>query len=209
MCRADRFPGRDTDLARVVENLATNAARYARTTVSVLGPAAPRQRVEFTVTDDGPGIAQADRARIFERFSTLDESRSPRPKRGRSRPLDRVGDRRGPRGIDLRRGCARHRCGLRRTTSRPLTWFASLVASLAPFRGRGACRSERASGTSGLPVEEELEHQRAGVDVGGGVPELLFELRYRLAGPRVAAAVHDVEHGGGLAPLPGPLAHLV
>ena len=40
-----------------------------------------RQRdgvVEFTVSDDGPGIAAADRARIFERFSTLEDARSRR-----------------------------------------------------------------------------------------------------------------------------------
>jgi signal transduction histidine kinase len=67
--------GRDTDLGRLVENLATNAARYARTTVSF----SVRQvdgMVEFTVADDGPGIAAEDRTKIFERFSTLDDARS-------------------------------------------------------------------------------------------------------------------------------------
>jgi len=67
--------GRDTDLGRLVENLATNAARYARTTVAF----SVRQAdgiVEFTVTDDGPGIAAEDRTKIFERFSTLDDARS-------------------------------------------------------------------------------------------------------------------------------------
>lgn len=67
--------GRDTDLARVVENLATNAARYAATTivfsVQQVGPT-----VEFTVSDDGPGIPVADRARIFERFGTVDDART-------------------------------------------------------------------------------------------------------------------------------------
>jgi signal transduction histidine kinase len=33
--------------------------------------------VELTVSDDGPGIAVDDRARIFERFSTLEDARSP------------------------------------------------------------------------------------------------------------------------------------
>jgi len=68
--------GRDTDLGRLVENLATNAARYAATTVAF----SVQQRagvVEFTVSDDGPGIAAADRTRIFERFSTLEDARSP------------------------------------------------------------------------------------------------------------------------------------
>jgi signal transduction histidine kinase len=67
--------GRDTDLARVIENLAANAARHARTTVAF----AVRQLdgvVELAVIDDGPGIAAADRGRIFERFTTLDDARS-------------------------------------------------------------------------------------------------------------------------------------
>jgi signal transduction histidine kinase len=32
--------------------------------------------VELAVSDDGPGIAAADRGRIFERFTTLDDARS-------------------------------------------------------------------------------------------------------------------------------------
>jgi signal transduction histidine kinase len=67
--------GRDTDLVRVVENLATNAARHAETMVAF----SVRQidgEVEFTVTDDGPGIAPSDRDRIFERFSILEDGRS-------------------------------------------------------------------------------------------------------------------------------------
>jgi signal transduction histidine kinase len=67
--------GRDTDLARVIENLATNAARHASSVVAF----SVRQLdgdVEFTVMDDGPGIPPGDRARIFERFSTLEDTRS-------------------------------------------------------------------------------------------------------------------------------------
>lgn len=67
--------GRDTDLVRLVENLATNAARYAATTVS-FGVHQFGDTVELVVDDDGPGIAPADRERVFERFATLDEART-------------------------------------------------------------------------------------------------------------------------------------
>jgi signal transduction histidine kinase len=67
--------GRDTDLGRMVENLASNASRYARSaiafTVHQFG-----DTVELLVDDDGPGIPEAERARIFERFNTLDPARS-------------------------------------------------------------------------------------------------------------------------------------
>jgi signal transduction histidine kinase len=65
---------RDTDIARVIENLATNAARHAATTVGF----AVRQIdgvVELSVTDDGPGIAPGDRTQVFERFHRVDDGR--------------------------------------------------------------------------------------------------------------------------------------
>ena len=68
--------GRDTDLVRLVENLATNAARYARSVVSFTVHQFG-DTVELIVDDDGPGIDPADRERIFERFATLDGARTP------------------------------------------------------------------------------------------------------------------------------------
>jgi signal transduction histidine kinase len=67
--------GRDTELGRLVQNLATNAARHARTTVA-FSVQEHGGVVELAVSDDGPGIAAADRARIFERFGTLGGPRS-------------------------------------------------------------------------------------------------------------------------------------
>jgi signal transduction histidine kinase len=68
--------GRESDLARVIENLATNASRHARTTVA-FSVRELADVVVFAVTDDGPGIDAADRDRVFERFRTLDDARSP------------------------------------------------------------------------------------------------------------------------------------
>ena len=68
-------PGAARDLGRVVTNLVDNAARHARTAVDVtvtVGASA----VVVTVDDDGPGIPPADRERVFERFTRLDEGRA-------------------------------------------------------------------------------------------------------------------------------------
>lgn len=70
-----RVRGRSDDLARVVRNLLDNAQRHAHSRVTVvLGHAGPF--VELVVSDDGPGIAEVDRSRIFERFTRLDDARS-------------------------------------------------------------------------------------------------------------------------------------
>src|SRR5581483_6047626 len=79
--------GREEHLARVVRNLLENAARHARTRVTVTltsapaaggenGSAAGGGELELVVADDGPGIDPADRARVFDRFTRLDDARS-------------------------------------------------------------------------------------------------------------------------------------
>ncbi|MBA2279902.1 MAG: HAMP domain-containing histidine kinase [Actinomycetota bacterium] len=62
-------------LRRVVRNLLDNAGRHARTTVAIELHEEP-DGVLLAVTDDGPGIAAADRDRVFERFTRLDDARS-------------------------------------------------------------------------------------------------------------------------------------
>jgi PAS domain S-box-containing protein len=61
--------GDDARITQVLNNLIANAAKYAPagTTISVSGRALA-DRVEISVTDQGPGITPADQARIFERF---------------------------------------------------------------------------------------------------------------------------------------------
>jgi signal transduction histidine kinase len=67
--------GREEELGRMLENLLDNASRYARDriTVTVTEPAAGLVGVE--VHDDGPGIPEADRERVFERFARVDQAR--------------------------------------------------------------------------------------------------------------------------------------
>jgi signal transduction histidine kinase len=63
------------ELRRAVANLVDNAVRSARTQVRLeLGSDAGGVRI--AVVDDGPGIAEADRERVFDRFTRLDEARS-------------------------------------------------------------------------------------------------------------------------------------
>ncbi|MET7340792.1 HAMP domain-containing sensor histidine kinase [Streptomyces sp. NPDC005547] len=62
-------------LARVLGNLLDNAERHAVRSVSVtVGRSA--DGVLVTVTDDGSGVPEAERERVFERFVRLDEARA-------------------------------------------------------------------------------------------------------------------------------------
>ncbi|GHI24244.1 hypothetical protein Shyd_56150 [Streptomyces hydrogenans] len=68
-------PGNPVHLDRLLRNLLANACRYARTEVTVTVGRAGSDLV-LTVQDDGPGIPPADRARVFDRFTRLDEARA-------------------------------------------------------------------------------------------------------------------------------------
>ncbi|MEO8749836.1 MAG: HAMP domain-containing sensor histidine kinase [Allobranchiibius sp.] len=61
-------------LDRIARNLLDNAVRHAHTSVVVRLESTPGE-VVLTVGDDGPGIAPADRQRVFERFTRLDDAR--------------------------------------------------------------------------------------------------------------------------------------
>jgi signal transduction histidine kinase len=78
--RIEALPGPDLtvsmgpgELDRILANLVGNAARHAATVR--LSAARRAERVVVVVEDDGPGIAPAERDRVFERFARLDEAR--------------------------------------------------------------------------------------------------------------------------------------
>jgi signal transduction histidine kinase len=68
--------GDATRLERLVANLLDNAVRHAATTVSVRLRDDSDGIALLVVDDDGPGIPPADRARVIEPFTRLDEARS-------------------------------------------------------------------------------------------------------------------------------------
>ena len=72
---AGRVVGRRGDLASMVRHLVDNAARHAASQVQVTLSSAEGQ-VLLAVDDDGPGIAEPDRERVFERFGRLEEART-------------------------------------------------------------------------------------------------------------------------------------
>ena len=79
VCAADtgslEVSGSRGQLARVVGNLLDNAERHAERLVAV-SVRADRGDVLVEVTDDGAGVPEAERERIFERFVRLDDARS-------------------------------------------------------------------------------------------------------------------------------------
>lgn len=64
----------ESHFQRALGNLLDNAARHATAEVAVTVVAADAEIV-ITVDDDGPGIPLAERERVFERFTRLDEGR--------------------------------------------------------------------------------------------------------------------------------------
>jgi signal transduction histidine kinase len=72
---AGRVDGDPAGLRRVLRNLGDNAARHAAGRLAFTLVERNGQ-VLLGVDDDGPGIPEADRARVFERFVRLDDARA-------------------------------------------------------------------------------------------------------------------------------------
>ena len=62
-------------VARALLNLMRNACRYAARQVAVHAEATPLGGLRLVVEDDGPGIPEEDRGRVFEPFVRVDTSR--------------------------------------------------------------------------------------------------------------------------------------
>lgn len=70
---APDFRGDSEDLAEIVGALAENAVKWAQSAVRLAAePCA--DGLQITVTDDGPGIPEADRSRLLTRGARLDET---------------------------------------------------------------------------------------------------------------------------------------
>ena len=67
--------GNAEQLGRVVRNLLDNAARHAASRITVTLTESEGSAV-LTVADDGPGVPEGERERIFERFARHDAGRS-------------------------------------------------------------------------------------------------------------------------------------
>lgn len=73
--RPTRVTGDSDGLTRVVRNLVDNAARHSAGRIEMAVHTRDGVAV-LVISDDGPGIPAADRARVFDRFVRLDTARS-------------------------------------------------------------------------------------------------------------------------------------
>jgi signal transduction histidine kinase len=73
-----QFIGDRADVTELLGNLLDNACKWAKTRVrigiTVDADSNSRTALRLTVDDDGPGIAEADRARVLERGGRADEA---------------------------------------------------------------------------------------------------------------------------------------
>ena len=76
---ADICPSRLTadpaGMSRMIRNLVDNAVRHANSLIVIEVSSRDRTAI-LSISDDGPGIAPAERTRVFERFVRLDSDRS-------------------------------------------------------------------------------------------------------------------------------------
>ncbi len=72
-----RISGNETWLFHAIHNLVENAIKYTQDGGSILVEASPTgENLAIAVSDNGIGIAEQDKERIFERFYRVDQARS-------------------------------------------------------------------------------------------------------------------------------------
>lgn len=72
-------------LKQLLTNLLSNAVKYtASGSVRLAAEASADGRLRISVSDTGPGLSEADQARLFQPFVTLDIPNQPAPEMGRS-----------------------------------------------------------------------------------------------------------------------------
>ncbi len=73
-----RWTGREEDLERALLNLVENGLRFSEegSAVEIHVRQVPEERLAIEVRDHGPGVPEANRDKIFERFFTTDADRS-------------------------------------------------------------------------------------------------------------------------------------
>ncbi|MEM9202072.1 MAG: ATP-binding protein [Actinomycetota bacterium] len=72
---AGRVLGSPDAVRRIITHLLDNAARHGTSRIEI-GVVTDDNGVRLWVDDDGPGVPDADRGRIFERFARLDDART-------------------------------------------------------------------------------------------------------------------------------------
>ncbi|MFP3458830.1 ATP-binding protein, partial [Psychrobacter sp. SIMBA_152] len=60
-------------MSRVLQNLISNALKHATQTVHI-SLTANAEKLFLVIEDDGPGIADAEREKVFKPFTRLDKS---------------------------------------------------------------------------------------------------------------------------------------
>jgi signal transduction histidine kinase len=73
--RPARLTGDPAAMSRMIRNLVDNAVRHANSLIAI-EVSSRNGTAKLSISDDGPGIAPAERTRVFERFVRLDSDRS-------------------------------------------------------------------------------------------------------------------------------------
>jgi signal transduction histidine kinase len=73
--RPARLTGDPAAMSRMIRNLVDNAVRHANSLIAI-EVSSRNGTATLSISDDGPGIAPAERTRVFERFVRLDSDRS-------------------------------------------------------------------------------------------------------------------------------------